>query len=138
MSTATVPQRQSKAKARHEHSSCATKASEGKARHKLVEAAQAGDPASGETEEAPAGIGRYRIGASDPLSQKIAAELQGSVGKGAAGGGKFVMSKSSVQRAADAKKAAEDRAEEAAGCWGGAEGGGGGFMCCTSPAKVKE
>lgn len=104
-----------------------------------MDAVQAGDPASMEAEEAPAGIGRYRIGASDPVSQKIAAELQGSVGKPAAGGGKFVMTKSSVQRLADAKKGAQDRAEEAAGCWGGAEGGGGGgFMCCAAPARVKE
>eukprot|EP00884_Botryococcus_braunii_P017063 jgi/Botrbrau1/403/Bobra.110_2s0053.4 len=101
---------------------------------------KAGGPV--DADEAPSGIGRYRVGASDPISQKVAAELQDSVSRGPAGGGKYVVTKSAISRATSAKRRAEMDAAEAksTGCGSifssGAEGGG--FLCCATPTKVKE
>jgi hypothetical protein len=95
-----------------------------------------------DADEAPSGIGRYRVGASDPISQKVAAELQDSVSRGPAGGGKYVVTKSAISRATSAKRRAEMDAAEAksTGCGSIFSSGeeGGGFLCCATPTKVKE
>lgn len=88
-----------------------------------------------DVDEAPAGIGRYRVGASDPISQKVAAELQDTASRGPAGGGKYVVTKSAITRAASAKMRAEVNAEisKSTSFWSGR-----GFLCCAAPTKVKE
>jgi hypothetical protein len=105
---------------------------------------QAGGLGDAEAEEVPSGIGRYRVGASDPISQKVAAELQDSVRKSPAGGGKYEVTKDSISRAISAKRRAEaeaalDKEASGGGCFsGGAEGGSRGFLCCAAPARTKE
>jgi hypothetical protein len=99
--------------------------------HETTRGTQAG-ATDADDDASAGGIGRYRVGGVDPISQKVAAELQASVGMNAAGGGKFTISKSAIWRAnerakndAKAKPLPADAAK--GGCWGFRQ------TCCAAP-----